>query len=84
MMNGLSLAVFVDGIDEVPAALEAWERHERPLTDHTQRVSHLLGLPTRWPPLLRAMFFAIAGRSRWMVKQRTLAARHSPTGTNSG
>jgi 2-polyprenyl-6-methoxyphenol hydroxylase-like FAD-dependent oxidoreductase len=82
MMNGLSLAVFLERYDDVSAALEAWEHHERPLTDHTQRISYLLGLPTTWPPALRALFFSFAGRSAWMVRQRTLAARHRPTGTS--
>jgi 2-polyprenyl-6-methoxyphenol hydroxylase-like FAD-dependent oxidoreductase len=82
MMNGLSLAVFLERIGEVPAALGAWERQERPLTEHTQRVSYLLGLPTRWPPTLRALFFSLAGRWGWIVKQRTRAARHTPTGTH--
>jgi 2-polyprenyl-6-methoxyphenol hydroxylase-like FAD-dependent oxidoreductase len=82
MMNGLSLAVFLERYDDVPAALAAWERHERPLTDHTQRMSYLLGLPTTWPPALRSLFFAFAGRSAWMLRQRTLAARHQPTGTH--
>ena len=82
MMNGLSLAVFLERHDDVPAALEAWEHHERPLTDHTQRISYVLGLPTTWPPALRTLFFAFAGRSAWMVRQRTLAARHHPTGTH--
>ena len=81
MMNGLSLAVFLERFDEVPAALANWESAERPLTDHTQRISHFLGLPTTWPPALRALFFALAGRSKWMVRQRTLTARHRPTGT---
>ncbi len=81
MMNGLSLAVFMDRFPEVSPALEAWERQERPLTDHTQRISYILGLPTTWPPALRAAFFALAGRSNWMVKQRTRTARHKPTGT---
>jgi hypothetical protein len=67
---------------DVPTALEAWERHERPLTDHTQRMSYWLGLPTTWPPALRAVAFALAGRSKWIVKQRTLTARHRPTGTD--
>jgi len=80
-MNGLSLAVFCGPDGDVPEALAAWERQERPLTDHTQRISHILGLPTTWPPMLRAAFFAIAGRSKWMVRQRTLTARHIPTGT---
>jgi 2-polyprenyl-6-methoxyphenol hydroxylase-like FAD-dependent oxidoreductase len=81
MMNALSLAVFLDRFQDVPSALAAWERQERPLTDHTQRMSYLLGLPTTWPPALRALFFAVAGRSKWIVKQRTLTARHKPTGT---
>jgi 2-polyprenyl-6-methoxyphenol hydroxylase-like FAD-dependent oxidoreductase len=81
MMNGLSLAVFLDRFGDLTTALDAWERQERPLTDHTQRMSYFLGLPTTWPPALRALFFAVAGRSRWMVKQRTLTARHRPTGT---
>jgi 2-polyprenyl-6-methoxyphenol hydroxylase-like FAD-dependent oxidoreductase len=82
MMNGLSLAVFLERYDDVQVALEAWERHERPLTDHTQRMSYLLGLPTTWPQALRTLFFSFAGRSAWMVRQRTLAARHHPTGTH--
>ena len=81
MMNGLSLGVFLDRFGSVPGALEAWERQERPLTDHTQRVSYFLGLPTTWPPAMRALFFAAAGRSSWLVRQRTLTARHKPTGT---
>jgi len=81
MMNALSLAVFVDRVADMPPALDAWERQERPVTEHTQRMSWLLGLPTTWPPLLRAMFFSLAGRSKWIVKQRTLTARHRPTGT---
>ena len=81
MMNGLSLAVFMDRGDHTVGALAAWERQERPLTDHTQRISYFLGLPTTWPPALRAFFFSTAGRSRWMVKQRTMTARHRPTGT---
>ena len=81
MMNALSLAVFMDRGEDATAALDAWERQERPLTDHTQRMSYFLGLPTTWPPALRALFFAVAGRSKWMVKQRTMTARHRPTGT---
>jgi len=46
-------------------------------------MSYLLGLPTTWPPTLRAIAFGLAGRSQWMVKQRTLTARHKPTGTEA-
>jgi hypothetical protein len=44
-------------------------------------MSYFLGLPTTWPPPLRALFFKLAGRSKWMMRQRTLTARHKPTGT---
>ena len=81
-MNVLSLAVFLDRFRDPSEALANWETQERPLTDHIQRISYFLGLPTTWPPFLRALFFTAAGRSKWMVKQRTMTARHRPTGTN--
>jgi len=81
MMNALSLAVHLDRAPDVPAALAAWERQERPITDHTQRISVLLGLPTTWPPPLRAFALALAGRSKWLTLQRTRTALHRPTGT---
>ncbi len=81
MMNALSLAVHLERIDDVQAGLQAWEREERPLTEHTQRISYFLGLPTTWPPALRAAALGIAGRSKWLVRQRTRTALHRPTGT---
>lgn len=81
MMNALSLAVYLDREGDVPAALAAWERNERPVTEHAQRISYLLGLPTTWPPLVRALTLGIAGRSDWLVRQRTRTALHRPTGT---
>jgi 2-polyprenyl-6-methoxyphenol hydroxylase-like FAD-dependent oxidoreductase len=81
MMNALSLAVFLDRGEDIPAQLQAWERAERPLTNHTQRISRLYGMPTFWPPRLRTLFYSIAGRSRWLTQQRTRTARHIPTGT---
>jgi len=81
MMNALSLAVYLDRERDVSAALEAWERNERAITDHTQRISWLLGLPTTWPPSIRAKTLALAGRSKWLVRQRTKTALHRPTGT---
>jgi 2-polyprenyl-6-methoxyphenol hydroxylase-like FAD-dependent oxidoreductase len=81
MMNALALAVHLDRTPDVPAALAEWERVERPLTDHTQRISYLLGLPTTWPPPLRALALSLAGKSRWLTAQRTRTALHQPTGT---
>jgi 2-polyprenyl-6-methoxyphenol hydroxylase-like FAD-dependent oxidoreductase len=81
MMNALSLAVHLDRESDMHRALDAWERNERPITDHTQRISVLLGLPTTWPPRLRALTLALAGRSKWLTEQRTRTALHRPTGT---
>jgi 2-polyprenyl-6-methoxyphenol hydroxylase-like FAD-dependent oxidoreductase len=81
MMNALSLAVYLERGPDVTAALETWEHAERPLTEHTQRISYYLGLPTTWPPALRAAALGIAGRSKWLVRQRTRTALHRPTGT---
>jgi 2-polyprenyl-6-methoxyphenol hydroxylase-like FAD-dependent oxidoreductase len=81
MMNALALAVHLDRVSDVSAALETWERNERPLTEHTQRISYWLGLPTTWPPKLRTLTLGIAGRSKWLVRQRTRTALHQPTGT---
>ncbi len=63
MMNALSLAVYLERDADIASALATWERNERPLTEHTQWISYLLGLPTTWPPVLRAAVLSIAGRS---------------------
>ena len=81
MMNALSLAFYLDHEQDVSEALNVWERNERPITNHTQRISVLLGLPTTWPPYLRALALSVAGQSKWIVKQRTRTALHRPTGT---
>jgi 2-polyprenyl-6-methoxyphenol hydroxylase-like FAD-dependent oxidoreductase len=81
MMNALSLAVYLDSEQDVQKALDAWEHAERPLTNHTQRISLLFGMPAFWPPPLRALFYSAAARSKWLTEQRTRTARHIPTGT---
>jgi len=80
MMNALALAVHLEKNEIIPA-LERWEEKERPLTNHTQRISLFLGMPTFWPPKLRSLFHELAGRSNWLTAQRTRTARHIPTGT---
>jgi 2-polyprenyl-6-methoxyphenol hydroxylase-like FAD-dependent oxidoreductase len=81
MMNALALAVYLDREADIPTALSQWETNERPITEHTQRVSVFLGLPTTWPAPLRRGFLTLAGKSKWMIAQRTKTARHIPTGT---
>ena len=81
MMNALSLAEHVTESADIPAALATWERRERPLTEHTQRISTFLGRPATWPRPLQRGFFALAGRSRRIAELRSRTARHVPTGT---
>ena len=83
MMNALSMAVYLDHFDDVTSALAEWERKERPLTEHTQRMSVLMGMPTTWPSPLRNIFYKFATRSKWMVTQRTKIVTHRPTGTTA-
>lgn len=81
MMNALSMAVYLDRDADVASALRTWEANERAITDHTQRISLMLGWPATWPPALRAKALEWAGKSKWMVEQRTRTARHVPLGT---
>ena len=81
MMNALSLAVFLDRHERVQEGLIEWEKQERPLTDHSQRISRLFGMPTFWPAPMRTFFYSVAAQSKWLTAQRTKTARHVPTGT---
>ncbi|QDL91948.1 FAD-dependent monooxygenase [Paroceanicella profunda] len=81
MMNGLALATHLDGAADIPAALAAWERAERPITEHTQRMSIFFGRPASWPVPIQRGFFNILSKSRKVGELRTRTARHIPTGT---
>ncbi len=83
MANAHALASALDLHPLVPEALAAWERSERPATDHTQRYSRIYGrVGTSWPaPLLglRSALFYAAGRSRrWQRHVNVAAVRVSP------
>lgn len=81
MMNALSMAVYLDRRDDVAQALSNWEREERPVTEHAQWMSVLMGMPTTWPSPFRKIFYQFAARSKWMIRQRTKIVTHKPTGT---
>ena len=83
MMNALAMAVHLDRATDVAAGLATWEAVERPLTEHTQRMSVFFGLATTWPAPLQRLFFALAGRSALIGEMRTRTARHLPTGAAS-
>ena len=81
--NAVSLAVYLDSGD-VPAALQRWERQERPLTNHVQRWTDLYGrAASAWPDRLasrRSQVLGLATRLPWIDRQLNKAARHVPLG----
>lgn len=80
--NALSMAVAVDAATDVPSALKAWERRERPLTNHTQRWSIWFGAVCEgWPEQMhevRSFVVRTTGKSRWLGKQLGRAANSPP------
>jgi 2-polyprenyl-6-methoxyphenol hydroxylase-like FAD-dependent oxidoreductase len=81
MMNGLALAAALDETHNIEDALRRWEARERPLTEHTQRVSALYSRVTTLPPRIRGIVLWLAAKSRWAREQRERTALHIPTGT---
>jgi 2-polyprenyl-6-methoxyphenol hydroxylase-like FAD-dependent oxidoreductase len=81
MMSALGLAVALSEHDDVAAALAAWERRERPIIEHTQRVSLIYGALTGWPPFLRTKALDMLHCWPWLTRQRLKTANHIPTGT---
>jgi 2-polyprenyl-6-methoxyphenol hydroxylase-like FAD-dependent oxidoreductase len=82
MMGGLSLAVYLDGAEDIPAALRQWEARERPLIEHTQRWSRLYSILAGWPRLLSAPVLSLLTLPRLRAQYRRTAS-HIPTGTES-
>jgi 2-polyprenyl-6-methoxyphenol hydroxylase-like FAD-dependent oxidoreductase len=82
MSNALALGQAVTAGGDVPSALRLWERSERPVTDHTQRLSLIYGrIGTRWPrPLLdvRSRLVPIVARSARVRRSLSQAAEHAP------
>jgi 2-polyprenyl-6-methoxyphenol hydroxylase-like FAD-dependent oxidoreductase len=83
MMNALGLAVELDCHSDIVKGLGEWERRERPLTDHTQRLSSFYSALTVWPDALRSAAFWTTSRSKWLRKQYLRTALHVPTGTEA-
>ncbi|XVQ87745.1 FAD-dependent oxidoreductase [Microbispora siamensis] len=78
MTNGYALGLMLDGAQDVPSSLLAWEARQRPVTDATQKYSRLYGrVGTRWPrPLtdLRSALVWAAGRSKAWQERVNVAA----------
>lgn len=80
MMNAWSLANMVGDAASIPDALAAWERNERPLTEHTQRWSRMYSATTLWPAWMRSAAFYATGRVGWLRGQYQKTANHIPLG----
>jgi 2-polyprenyl-6-methoxyphenol hydroxylase-like FAD-dependent oxidoreductase len=78
MTNGYALGLMLDGVQDVPSGLRAWEARQRPVTDATQKYSRLYGkVGTRWPkPLadLRSALIWAAGKSKAWQERVNVAA----------
>lgn len=80
MVNAYGLAAALEAFPTVEQALQEWERRERPTTDRTQWLSGLYSSLMAWPGPARSMALKAVGRSKWVMKQRTIAAYRVPTG----
>jgi 2-polyprenyl-6-methoxyphenol hydroxylase-like FAD-dependent oxidoreductase len=82
MTSGVGLAQALDAHADVPSALEAWERSERPVVDATQRYSRCYGrMGTNWPAWALDARSAVVwgiGRSRQLQGRINVAAHHFP------
>jgi 2-polyprenyl-6-methoxyphenol hydroxylase-like FAD-dependent oxidoreductase len=84
MTNGVALANAVSAHADVATALRAWEAHERPMVDLTQRNSYLYGVVgTRWPAgesllTLRSKVLPVVSRSPRFQRSIRSAVDHVP------
>lgn len=83
-INVMALAMAADQAGDIPTALRAWEKAQRPITDHVQWWSYLYGFVlAKWPGGLEALRSdALRGLSRtgWFDAGLNRGARHTPAG----
>jgi 2-polyprenyl-6-methoxyphenol hydroxylase-like FAD-dependent oxidoreductase len=82
--NAMALARAVTESDDVPAALVAWEKRQRPLTDHVQWFSYIYGwLLGKWPGsqmALRSDVVRAIAKTQWFEEALNRGARAIPDG----
>lgn len=83
MQTGFVLAQKVSRTDDIPAALEKWEKKQRPVVDATQKFSRLYGrVGTRWPRALLDVRSALIwglGKSASLQRRINVAAHSDVT-----
>ena len=80
MMNALGLAVALDEEPDLSSAFRAWERRERPLTEHTQRWTRIYGNTIFLPRPLKRVSITAERLIPWIGRQYLHAAHVVPTG----
>lgn len=80
IVNALGLADAIENESDLPVALARWERLERPLTEHTQRVARIYSHSTLWPERLRTWVFKRVGASPALRRRVQRTANHVPRG----
>jgi 2-polyprenyl-6-methoxyphenol hydroxylase-like FAD-dependent oxidoreductase len=82
LVNAVVLARTLARSADIPSALQAWEQHERPYVDMTQRVSYLYGVVgTRWPRALlglRSRILPLLARTDLWQQRLRVAIDHKP------
>lgn len=80
MMSALGLAVAVTQATTIEEGLRLWERTDRPIIDHTQRLSVIYHHITRMPPLLQSATLWTINNIPPLRRQLAKTAAHWPTG----
>ncbi|GAA5233100.1 FAD-dependent monooxygenase [Verticiella sediminum] len=82
--NVMALAEMATGAADLPAALRAWEKRQRPLTDHVQWWSYAYGFVLgKWPASLQSLrsdAIVSLARTEWFDEGLNRGARHVPAG----
>ena len=86
-INVMALASMVTPEDDIPGALEAWEREQRSISNHVQNWSYLYGYVLgKWPNSLlslRSDFVSALSKTEWFDESLNRGARHVPMGYQS-
>jgi len=83
IVNGLSLANLVAERGPGAGTLDAWERLNRPITEHTQLWSSISWPKSRWPLWGVKLFYDFPLWQGWVRNQRSRTARFRPYGTEA-
>jgi 2-polyprenyl-6-methoxyphenol hydroxylase-like FAD-dependent oxidoreductase len=83
-INVMALVNIVTSAEDIPSALETWEREQRSISNHVQNWSYLYGYVLgKWPDSLlslRSGFVSTLSKTKWFDESLNRGARHVPIG----